>query len=203
MVTARRPRISKEGFSVPSGFHCTAGMIGKTTQLPMSSATCITTCDRADRRRTTRSAYAYPSRSVAWKKTRHVVHTAAEPPNHGRICLAMTGWTRNRRNALTKMVGRIEQHEYARRTGNPVRAARIVRGARGGRRHAAAIRGRRSVRGLLPVVVETIHRPDLDLVDVDPLQQSKGNFATCRSSRPGACDRSRLANGPPRHRRPG
>jgi hypothetical protein len=31
-------------------------------------------------------------------------HTAAEPPNHGRICLAMSGWTRNSRNALLKMV---------------------------------------------------------------------------------------------------
>jgi hypothetical protein len=27
-----------------------------------------------------------------------VVHTAAEPPNQGRICLAMMGWTRNSRN---------------------------------------------------------------------------------------------------------
>jgi hypothetical protein len=27
-----------------------------------------------------------------------VVHTAAEPPNHGRICLAMIGCTRNSRN---------------------------------------------------------------------------------------------------------
>jgi hypothetical protein len=31
-------------------------------------------------------------------------HTAAEPPNHGRICLAMSGWTRNSRNALLKIV---------------------------------------------------------------------------------------------------
>ena len=28
-----------------------------------------------------------------------VVHTAADPPNQGRICLAMTGWTRNSRKA--------------------------------------------------------------------------------------------------------
>jgi hypothetical protein len=33
-----------------------------------------------------------------------VVHTAAEPPNHGWICLAMIGWTRNSRNDERKMV---------------------------------------------------------------------------------------------------
>ena len=33
-----------------------------------------------------------------------VVHTAADPPNHGRICFAMMGWTRNSRNALVEMV---------------------------------------------------------------------------------------------------
>ncbi len=30
--------------------------------------------------------------------------TAADPPNHGRICLAISGCTRNSRNALLKMV---------------------------------------------------------------------------------------------------
>jgi hypothetical protein len=33
-----------------------------------------------------------------------VVHTAAEPPNHGRICLAMIGCTRNSRNDERKIV---------------------------------------------------------------------------------------------------
>jgi len=41
---------------------------------------------------------------VLWKKTRQVVQTAAEPPNHGRICFAMIGWSRNSRNALVKIV---------------------------------------------------------------------------------------------------
>jgi hypothetical protein len=41
---------------------------------------------------------------MLWKKTRQVVHTAAEPPNHGRICLAMIGWTRNSRNEERKIV---------------------------------------------------------------------------------------------------
>jgi hypothetical protein len=31
-------------------------------------------------------------------------HTAAEPPNQGRICLATSGCTRNSRKALMKMV---------------------------------------------------------------------------------------------------
>jgi hypothetical protein len=33
-----------------------------------------------------------------------VVQTAAEPPNHGRIILAMTGCTWNNRKALTRIV---------------------------------------------------------------------------------------------------
>jgi hypothetical protein len=33
-----------------------------------------------------------------------VVHTAAEPPNQGRICLAMIGWTRKSRNDDRKIV---------------------------------------------------------------------------------------------------
>jgi hypothetical protein len=41
---------------------------------------------------------------MLWKNTRHVVQTPAEPPNHGRICLAMIGWTRNRRNDERKIV---------------------------------------------------------------------------------------------------
>jgi hypothetical protein len=34
----------------------------------------------------------------------HVLQTDEEPPNHGRIILAITGWTSNRRNADRKMV---------------------------------------------------------------------------------------------------
>jgi hypothetical protein len=41
---------------------------------------------------------------MLWKKTRQVVHTPAEPPNQGRICLAMIGCTRNSRNDERKIV---------------------------------------------------------------------------------------------------
>jgi hypothetical protein len=34
----------------------------------------------------------------------HVVHPEADPPNHGRIILAMIGWTWKSRNALRKIV---------------------------------------------------------------------------------------------------
>jgi hypothetical protein len=34
----------------------------------------------------------------------HVVHTAAEPPNQGRMIFAMIGWTSNNRNADRKIV---------------------------------------------------------------------------------------------------
>jgi hypothetical protein len=33
-----------------------------------------------------------------------VIQTAVDPPNHGRIILAIMGWTWNRRNALREMV---------------------------------------------------------------------------------------------------
>jgi len=33
-----------------------------------------------------------------------ITHTAAEPPNQGRICLAIRGCTRKREKALMKMV---------------------------------------------------------------------------------------------------
>ncbi len=33
-----------------------------------------------------------------------VIQTAAEPPNHGRINLETSGWTRNNRQALVRMV---------------------------------------------------------------------------------------------------
>ena len=54
------------------------------------SATCSMAWRRAPRR-VVQSAYAYPARSTLWKKTRHVVQTAADPPNQGRICFAMMG----------------------------------------------------------------------------------------------------------------
>jgi hypothetical protein len=41
---------------------------------------------------------------MVWKNTRQVAHTDAAPPNHGRICLAMTGCTRKSRKALRKIV---------------------------------------------------------------------------------------------------
>jgi hypothetical protein len=49
-----------------------------------------------------------------------VVHTAAEPPNHGRICLAMIGCTRNSRNDDRKMVA-----AYGSVATSGVRAARV------------------------------------------------------------------------------
>ncbi len=39
-----------------------------------------------------------------WKKNRQVVQTLAAPPNHGKICLAMIGCTRNNCIAERKIV---------------------------------------------------------------------------------------------------
>jgi hypothetical protein len=41
---------------------------------------------------------------VSVTREQQVVHTFADPPNHGRICFAVTGWTRNSRNADRKIV---------------------------------------------------------------------------------------------------
>src|SRR4051794_27597598 len=49
------------------------------------------------------SAYAYPASNALWKNTMQVVHTAAVPPNHGRICFAISGCTRKIRNADSVM----------------------------------------------------------------------------------------------------
>src|SRR5262249_26782611 len=54
----------------------------------------------------------------SWKKTMQVFQTAGVPPSRGRIILAMIGWTRNRRVALTKSVS-----AKSSRTGTPPPAA--------------------------------------------------------------------------------
>ena len=55
------------------------------------------------RRPLSQCAYPYPASSITWKNSMHAVHTAADPPNHGRISLAMSGCTWNSRNALSRM----------------------------------------------------------------------------------------------------
>src|SRR6266498_243786 len=50
------------------------------------------------------SAAVWTTCLVFFQTTRQVVHTAADPPNHGRICLAMIGCNRKSRNALKKIV---------------------------------------------------------------------------------------------------
>jgi hypothetical protein len=98
------PRISHDGFSVPAGFQCGAGMIGSSASETTRSVAWSANCPRGVNRWTSASAYAYPASNAVWKNTRHVVQTAADPPNHGRICFAITGCSRNSRNALRKMV---------------------------------------------------------------------------------------------------
>ena len=66
-------------------------MIGNDASETTSSAECTLTCVGSASFRATKSLYAYPARSDVWKKTRHVVQTAAAPPNQGRICFAMIG----------------------------------------------------------------------------------------------------------------
>src|SRR5450631_838220 len=42
----------------------------------------------------------------------------------------------------------------------------------------------RSVRRLLPEIIELVHRPNLDLANIDALQQAQRDFAACRAARP-------------------
>src|SRR6266851_3961290 len=103
-VIASSPRIRHAGSSFPIGFQLGLGITGSARMLAASSAMCKSTCVRGSSRRTTTCAYRYPRSSTAWKKSRHVVHTAADPPNHGSTILAMMGSTSNSRNALRKIV---------------------------------------------------------------------------------------------------
>jgi hypothetical protein len=44
-------------------------------------------------------------RSADWKNSMQAAHTAADPPNQGRIIFAMTNCTWNSRNALKNIDG--------------------------------------------------------------------------------------------------
>jgi len=46
---------------------------------------------RGERRATIQCEYRYPSSRIIWKNSMQVVHTEAEPPNHGRIILPIIG----------------------------------------------------------------------------------------------------------------
>ncbi len=91
------------GSASPTGFHAGDAMIGSPAALIASSATWTIVCVRGFVR-VSACAYAYPASSTAWKNTTHTVHTDAVPPNHGRICFATIGWTRNSRNAEPTIV---------------------------------------------------------------------------------------------------
>ena len=65
---------------------------------------CRIACCRGFSRRVDQCAYKYPPSRAAWKNSRQVLHTAAEPPNHGRMILPIIGCTSNSRNALRKIV---------------------------------------------------------------------------------------------------
>ena len=103
IVATSKSRMRSTGSSLPCGFHELEAMIGRQASDTARSATCRYACRRGPSR-VVQSAYAYPASSTLWKKTRQVVHTPAEPPNHGRICLAMIGCTRNSRNDERKIV---------------------------------------------------------------------------------------------------
>src|SRR5277367_1698486 len=126
MVTASRRRMRAEGSPAWSGFQCAAGRIGSAARLTRMSATCRMARPFGRRNRVERCAYKYPPNKAAWKNSRQVFHTAADPPNHGRIILPIMGWTANSKKALRNTVA-----AYARITEEAIiaqaRRARIER----------------------------------------------------------------------------
>ena len=151
-------RIASVGSSSPPGFHAASGMIGRQQRgsreqrdVQPAPAAAASAGAWSSRRRRSRAA------ARVWKNTRHVAHTAAAPPNHGRICLAMIGWTRNSRNATGRSCRRTAG---SRRAGWPPRDWRAWtcgrhdgRGRRNGetriirKRRAAASGGAAALRG--------------------------------------------------------
>src|SRR6185437_9056053 len=123
--------------------------------------------------------------SAAWKKTRQVVQTAAEPPNQGRISFAMTGCTRKSRNALVKIVS-------AKRSMACTRGPPLFAGAKALRGDAHSIRASSAAQavfsasdgGVRPVVREMIHRAHRDVLDVDTLQHLERHFVARVALRP-------------------
>src|ERR1039457_6242249 len=78
----------------------------RSTRSPLTSSrpAWIIVCTCRSKYRTRTGPYVYPSSSTIWKNSRHTVHTAADPPNQGRMILAIIGCTWNSRKALTTVV---------------------------------------------------------------------------------------------------
>jgi hypothetical protein len=95
------------GGSAPRGFQASPGVRGdgqataRTTRRAAARARRATWTVRwrAGVARARRCEYAYPRSRQTWKKSMHVVHTAAAPPNQGRMCLARTNCTSKRSTA--------------------------------------------------------------------------------------------------------
>src|SRR5262245_8189208 len=68
-----------------------------------SNAMYAIACVRGPVRVTNQCASKYPSSSAHWKKTRHAVQTAAEPPSSGMRRLPAIGSIRNSRELLRKI----------------------------------------------------------------------------------------------------
>src|SRR5471032_202032 len=92
------------GSPPPSGFQDGSGRIGRVAAAAASSTVWRMAWARGESFAVVACEYAYPARSTHWKNSMHVVHTAAVPPNQGRIRRAMSGCTRNSRNEDRKIV---------------------------------------------------------------------------------------------------
>src|SRR5271169_1403706 len=93
-----------DGCPTVADFHRSLGMIGNVARLAARTPMCTIACFRGASLEWSQWAYPYPSRSTIWKNSMQVLHTAEEPPNQGRIILAIIGCTSKRRKAEREMV---------------------------------------------------------------------------------------------------
>lgn len=143
---ASSPKISRSGAPPPAGFQRAEGSMGNIRQLNSSSPTCTIACRRGETYRTTTWPYEYPTTTSTWKNTRHVVHTGAAPPNHGKIRFPTIGCTRNKRNADRNAVApRRSLTARADQTRLPVSSRTGARGLR-----SRALRANKACMSILP-----------------------------------------------------
>ena len=103
ITTSRRSRTQPTGLVAAGGSQpegTCGGSIPAMSSGNSRTPMCASTWTLRERKRKAACAYRYPASSAAWKKTRHVFHTAGVPPNNGSSIFPIMGSTRNKRAAL-------------------------------------------------------------------------------------------------------
>ena len=105
MVAASSSKMRSDGSPACDGFQLGDGRMGSNARLSAMRAMCSDGLAlRLERRAWNDARRSNLPASAAWKNSRQVLHTAADPPNQGRMILPIIGCTANSRNALRKIV---------------------------------------------------------------------------------------------------